>query len=44
MKPKECFKRSKRVYAEAFISHSRSILLTLEKNVPRPMTYTYESQ
>jgi hypothetical protein len=44
MKPKDCFERYLRVFVEAFISHSKSILLALEKNVPYRITYTCEFQ
>jgi hypothetical protein len=33
-----------RVFAEAFISHDRHTLFTLEESEPPRTTYTYESQ
>jgi hypothetical protein len=33
-----------RVFAEAFISHDRYTLFTLDESGPPQMTYTYESQ
>jgi hypothetical protein len=33
-----------RVFAEAFVSHDKHTLFTLEESAPPRMTYTYESQ
>jgi hypothetical protein len=33
-----------RVFAEAFVSHDRHTLFTLEESEPPRMTYPYESQ
>jgi hypothetical protein len=44
MKPKECFKRKNRVFAEAVFSHIKRSLFALEESWLPRMTYVCESQ
>jgi hypothetical protein len=43
-KAQNMLQRIIRVFAEAFVSHDRHTLFTLEESGPPRMTYTYESQ
>jgi hypothetical protein len=43
-KTQNVLQRIIRVFAEAFVSHDRHTLFTLEESGPPRMTYTYESQ
>jgi hypothetical protein len=43
-KVQKVLQRIIRVFAEAFVSHDRHTLFTLEESEPPQMTYTYGSQ
>jgi hypothetical protein len=43
-KTQNVLQRIIRVFAEAFVSHDRHTLFTLEESGPPRMTYTYEFQ
>jgi hypothetical protein len=43
-KAQNVFQRIIRVFGEAFVSHDRHTLFTLEESGPPQMTYTCESQ